>query len=137
LVAFDDAIDPNEHSNILKNTINEYLNKNSVEPSVRALVNIFKFNSLEFYSEADVTELVGPYLNGSIADTIQPNEKQSPIDVHHISNDEQQTQPLITKYKNAIRSIDDLKSLPIAERNQIKEVFKSEIKFLKMLGVDV
>lgn len=137
LVAFDDAIDPNEHSSILKNTINEYLNKNSVEPSVRALVNIFKFNSLEFYSEADVTELVGPYLNGSIADTIQPNEKQSPIDVHHVSNDEQQTQPLITKYKNVIRSIDDLKSLPVEERNQIKEVFKSEIKFLKMLGVDV
>ncbi len=134
----------------ISHSITEYIRKNGVHPSAKAVSLEYKYQSLLEFSEQDIVDIVGDIKNcfiaGSDIDEVACINHNVLSDVSNIKsdgvgNDRQarnnelspEQEYILKKYSGLIRVSKDMECLSDVERSEIKELFKSDFYFLKKI----
>ena len=133
-------LDKSECAQKLSNYVDQYIIKNKVSPSVKAVSLAFRHNGLIEFAEQDVIDLLGEIkemecdkLFGA-SDPIENDrldEKPETSPENQFVIDHQAR--IIEKHLGTVLSVQDMKILSVDDRSEIKEYFKSDFYFLKIL----
>lgn len=118
---------------------NDFHNQHGLYPSNKAISSASKTNNLLFYSEQEVNALLKNRLQVSelkkapvkpVVKTLDMGKEDKP----NVNNDtDKEKNDLLNKYSALIFSPSDMQALSKEDRVEIKNVFRSEFYFLKLL----
>ncbi len=118
---------------------NDFHNQHGLYPSNKAISSASKTNNLLFYSEQEVNALLKNRLQVSelkkapvkpVVKTLDMGKEDKP----NVNNDtDKEKNDLFNKYSALIFSPSDMQALSKEDRVEIKNVFRSEFYFLKLL----
>lgn len=133
---FPEMVLPNEFKLSCEEYINNYNQRYSILPSSKAISLASKKNNLLLYSEQEVD-----YLK-SILEIDKSNENQARLiqsdavnieETIEIAQEGKNELEMLQKYIQLIFNPSDIKKLSNEERQQIKDLFRSEFYFIKCL----
>ncbi len=118
---------------------NDFHNQHGLYPSNKAISSASKTNNLLFYSEQEVNAILKNRLQVSelkkapvkpVVKTLDMGKEDKP----NVNNDtDKEKNDLLNKYSALIFSPSDMQALSKEDRVEIKNVFRSEFYFLKLL----
>lgn len=134
-----EAVNHYEIKDKLMKFIIDFVEENHIAPSDRAISLVYKYKSLLEFSESDIRGLIGSDIdllksdNTSHAITEVENVKPNigRVEIESVKEDCQQL--ILNKYAGKIQTPNDMKELTDDERVIIRECFKSEFLFIKLV----